>query len=153
MATWKPVFATFLFVLLAAHGSRAMDVFRLPTDTKPESYDLRFEPKFDGINSTFTGLTKIVVAVLENTRTVTLNLKDLNVTNVTVVDITNAPRNRDLVVKDLAYVAKNEQFEIRLSQNLPKGRKLLVTIAYWGKIRTDMSGLYLSSYDEGNVTK
>lgn len=159
MATWKLAFTIFLFVLLTPHGSRVdgdqtgtMNVFRLPDVTRPESYDLRFEPKFDGINSTFAGLTKINISVLMATDKVTLNLKDLNVTNVTVTDITN-PRTLNVDVKSLVYKPENEQFEIILNKAPPAGRKLQVTIAYWGKIRTDMSGLYLSSYDEGNVTK
>lgn len=126
-----------------------MDIFRLPDNTKPSSYELKFIPKFDGLNSTFSGETKINITIIRSTRVITLNLKDLNVTNVKVYDVTT--KRRELRIDDLKNITKNEQFEIYLNTNVPPNRNLEVDISYNGKIRNDMSGLYLSSYQDDST--
>lgn len=134
------------------NDDQKMDVFRLPTETKPQSYELKFIPKFNGNNSTFSGETKINITVHAHTNVITLNLKDLNVTKVTVADITNA-KARNISVNNFINIIKNEQLKINLYNFLIAGRKYQVTISYEGKIRNDMSGLYMSSYQEGNTIK
>lgn len=125
-----------------------MDVFRLPEDqVTPLSYDLQFTPYLQ--NFSFSGVAKIKVVVGPvSINTVTLNLKDLELTNVTVMDI----RSQDLFA-NYSYIAKNEQLVIRLIKNVPSTKELLLTISYRGEIRNDMTGLYMSSYDENGVTK
>lgn len=127
-----------------------MDIFRLSGDTVPEFYHLRFVPNFNGTNSTFSGVTTIRIVATSNTKVITLNLKELNVTNVTVTDVKS---QRNIAVKDLVYDAKNEQFSIVTQNAIASKRSIMVVISYNAKIRTDLSGLYLSSYEEGNTTK
>lgn len=143
-----------LFVLAWGSGVRGdkMDVFRLPGNSKPTSYNLKIVPSMNGINSTFKGVVKIAFSTSETTEKITLNLKDLTVTNVTVVDVGgNFPRNVE--VRDWIYDTKNEQFAFLLKQKIIANRKCEVTISYWGKIRDDLTGFYLSSYVESNETK
>lgn len=127
-----------------------MSVFRLPENTSPLSYDLQFAPNLT--DWTLNATAKIVVQTNTNVDTVTLNLKDLRVTNVTVTDVTN-PAPRDVSIKEINLLPENEQFEIRLMSSMPTKRKLLLTISYTGNIRNDMTGLYKSSYIEDGVTK
>jgi len=129
-------------------------VFRLPGTTAPDQYDLRFEfQDFNGVdNLKFNGVAKIIITVVSSTSVVTLNLRDLNVTNVTVADTTSYS-TRYLRVSEWVYLANDEQFEIRLDRSVPQGRHLQVSITYVGNIRTDMTGLYLSSYEERDTTK
>lgn len=134
-------------------GAQKMDVFMLPDATKPISYELQFTPNFDGKNSTFSGVANITVFSLKQTNVITLNIKDLTVTNVTIEDVKKKGWQRFVNVSKLVNVEKNEQFEIYLQKEVPMGRNLLVSIVYNGKIRSDMSGLYLSSYEENNSTK
>lgn len=148
-------FAVLLFALVRGSsgqddGAQKMDVFRLPDTSKPESYELRLVPRFDGVNSTFSGVVNITVAMTATVHVITMNVKDLNVTNVTVQDVQN---RRVLNTTKLVNVERNEQFEIHLEKTMIAHRRYLVSIAYNGKIRTDMSGLYLSSYEENNATK
>lgn len=132
-------------------GDQKMDVFRLPDTTKPDSYELKFTPNFDGFNSTFNGEAKINITVIKSTNVITLNLKDLNVTDVRITDISSS-RLRDIPVIELKNIIKNEQIEIYV-KTIPADRKFEVRILYNGKIRNDMSGLYMSSYQESNTTK
>lgn len=133
-------------------GGSAMDSFRLPDNTRPELYELRFTPRFDGLNSTFGGAANITISVVAATKVITLNAKDLNVTGVRLTDVSNA-EPRELRVSEIKHQAHNEQLEIHLRTNVPKGKTVLVGLSFEARLRTDMTGLYLSSYEEGNVTK
>lgn len=150
------VLSVLLFVLFRGSSGQQQDTgenmttFRLPTTTVPESYELRFVPNFDGTNSTFSGVAKITVYALSAIDAITLNLKDLEVTNATVMDV---KLRRDVAVRRLVYRTGNEQLEIRLKRSVPANRNYLVTVSYEGKIRTDNTGLYTSSYEEGDATK
>jgi len=128
---------------------KKMDVFRLPENTSPVSYDLWFAPNMS--DWTFEGCAKIIVDInTADTKTVTLNLNNLTVTSVLAADVLN---NRDTPVAEYEYQTKNEQFVIRFRRAIPKNKQLLLTIKYKGYIRDDMTGLYRSSYIENGVTK
>lgn len=155
----KSMVLLLLFGLLVgaaiAHGDDAgpaMDLFELPTTTSPTFYELQFTPKFNGFNSTFTGVANITISINSRTDVITLNSKELHVTDVTVADV-SIPASKTLGVRDLKYIAHNEQLEIYLKRSVPLGKTLLVSIRYEGKIRNDMAGLYISSYVENNETK
>lgn len=124
---------------------------RLPTATRPVWYDLQFGPQHvDGAGSTFSGVTRIAVYARLATDVITLNAKDLDVTDVRVTDVRLAA---DIAVVRLAYRVADEQLEIRLSACVAVGRTYLVTVSYGGNIRTDDTGLYAGSYNQGDVTK
>lgn len=130
-------------------------VFRLPGTTVPDYYDLRFElQNFTGPdNLTFSGQVNIHITVVSTTEVVTLNVRDLNVTTVTVTDISNVSRPLDLKISKWLYLANDEQFEIHLIRSIPLGKYLRLSITYVGNVRTDMTGLYLDSYEERGTTK
>lgn len=124
---------------------------RLPAAiTEPVSYDVTFTPAFNGTRSTFTGDVRIVVNVLDNTDVVTLNLKDLTIGNVSVTDVRSG---KPVAVKGVEYRAADEQVDIRCSRSLIGKRLYVVSIGFGGDIRNDMSGLYMSSYQEGDETR
>lgn len=146
--------AALLCALVRGQGdpvAEKMNVFRLPEKTSPLSYALRFAPNFS--DWTFTGVANITVTVVETTKEVTLNLKNLTVTAVLVTDITDNGNRNVTIQGDPKYLTKNEQFEIEFKNNVPASRRLLLTINYKGKIRDDMTGLYKSSYTEDGETK
>jgi len=146
--------AALLCALVRGQGdpvAEKMDVFRLPENTSPVSYVLWFAPNLS--DWTVTGVANITVKVEIETQSVTLNLKDLNVTDVSVMDVTNSEHTRNIKVKDKVELTKNEQFEIQFEKTMPGNRILLLTIKYKAQIRDDMSGLYKSSYTENGVTK
>lgn len=145
--------AALLCALVRGQGDPAdekMDVFRLPENTSPISYNLWFAPNFT--DWTVTGVANITVTTVQETQKVTLNLKNLTVTAVSVMDITNNV-SRILSINGFAVLTKNEQFEINFERSVPASRRLLLNINYNGKIRDDMTGLYKSSYTENGETK
>jgi len=131
---------------------KKMDVFRLPENSKPLSYDLWFAPNMS--DWTFKGRAKIVVTVtISNTDTLTLNFNNLTVTSLSVTDVTNSVSIRDVPYTNINYIPINEQFEIHFNKPLTINRKYQLDINYTGSIRDDMTGLYKSSYIEDGVTK
>ncbi|XP_050432825.1 uncharacterized protein LOC126840878 [Adelges cooleyi] len=135
------------------NGDAKMDVFKLPNDIMPESYDLTIDPNFEGPheNFTFQGDVTIVVAIkAQSTRVITLNSKDLSIVNVSVSDVQS---RRLISVVDIVEMTKNEQLEIHVKEDLVSGQKYYLKISFAGKLRNDMTGFYKSSYTENNATK
>jgi len=133
-------------------GGEIMEVFRLPCNTRPESYDLLIVPNLNGTESTFGGMAKIILLANERTNFITLNVKDLSITEVTVEDIEEtAPSNR--IVRGFYYVERNQQLEIYLEGFLELERRYQATIEYTGQITIEFSGFFLSSYPEGGTVK
>lgn len=128
-----------------------MDMFRLPSHVRPKSYDLRIEPNFRGENSTFTGVVKIEFETKNADNTVLLNVKDLNVTAVTMMSYRGQIK-KNVTVNRYEVSEKNEQLTIFLEKTLLTNYNYVITILYTGKIRDDLTGFYLSSYDESNST-
>lgn len=135
---------------LVARGSFGDQNFRLSTNTLPISYDLQFYPIFNGANSTFTGVAKITFKPALSDKLIVLNQKDLTVNTVLVTD---AASQKNLTISQTISKPDYEQYEIYLNNAYIKDRTYLLTITYGGKIRNDMTGLYMSSYEEGNQTK
>lgn len=146
--------AVLLCALVRGQGdpvAEKMDVFRLPENTNPISYSLLFAPNFS--NWTVTGVANITITVLQLTDKVTLNLKNLTVTDVLVMDITDNTIRTIPIAGTPKYLTKNEQFEIEFIRPIPSNKRLLLNINYEGKIRDDMTGLYKSSYTDDGETK
>ncbi|VVC40908.1 Hypothetical protein CINCED_3A014501 [Cinara cedri] len=135
---------------LAARDSFGDQDFRLPSNTAPISYDLQFYPIFNGANSTFTGVAKITFKAFTSDKIIVLNQKDLTVNTVLVTDITT---QKNQTISQTINKPDYEQYEIYLNSAYIKGRNYLLTITYGGQIRNDLTGLYMSSYKEGNQTK
>lgn len=152
---WR-FFLVFVFCsfTLVRQSNGQTNEYRLPKTTVPENYDLRFEfQDFNGVdNLTFSGVANITIIVIEATDVVTLNLRDLNVTGVTITDVTDN-RSHLIKIQGWMYLTNYEKFEIRLARYVPISRRLQVSITYIGNIRTDMTGLYLSSYQERDTIK
>lgn len=128
--------------------------FRLPADTVPESYDLRFEfgPDAGTGPSTFGGVARIVVRAVAAARVVTFHAKDLTVVEVTVTD----PDGGDvrLTAVRLAYWPQNDQLDVHLSAAMEPGRRYRVTVLYEGRVRGDITvGMFVKPYRVGDVTK
>jgi hypothetical protein len=147
----------FPVILLALSGAQGPDddhatmaVFRLPTTTKPELYELRFILDFDGYNSTFSGQARITVLAVCTVHVITLNAKDLNVTEAYVTDV---ELDKYLPVRRIVNRRHDEQLEIRLDDPVIANRTYAVTILYASKMRTDETGLNTKPYREGNTTK
>ncbi|XP_050434275.1 endoplasmic reticulum aminopeptidase 2-like isoform X2 [Adelges cooleyi] len=124
------------------NGDGKMDVFELPNDIGPESYDLTINPIFT--NFTFQGdVTIVIVIKAHSTKVITLNSKDLSIVNVSVSDVQSS---RPISVANIVEVPKNEQLEIHVKEHLVSGLKYVLKISFAGKLRDDKTGFYKSSH-------
>lgn len=141
------------------------EAFRLPADTAPESYDLRFElgpPDAVAGPTTFGGVARIAVRAVAAARVVTLHVKDLTVGEVTVTGPDDGDGDGDgggggdrlVAAARLAYRPHDEQLDVHLSAAMTPGRRYRVTVAYEGRVRRDAAvGLFAKSYRVGDATK
>lgn len=128
-----------------------MDVFRLPTNVIPVSYDLGVATDF--VNMTYFGRVDIVIRASVMTCQIVLNAKDLLVTGVEVFD---QKLNKPLTVLDRYLVEKNEQLVIVLNDTvtcLIGSRTYVIKVTFRASFRNDTVGFYKSSYKENDVTK
>jgi len=131
-----------------SNGPNEMDVYRLPGNTIPDSYDLKIMPNYDYYADAvdFDGEVEILIDVKSETSTITLNTKGILVY---VVYVHEKITEDDVDVSEVRYDDRNEQCNILLKSRLKVGIQYLVNIEYHVKIDTnDMEGLYKSTYDK-----
>lgn len=121
--------------------------YRLPNNTKPESYEITLRTRVDKGQFNFTGNVNIYIEVLEeNTKTITLHARQLTFGTITLKQGTS-----EIDLKDHAYDTETEFLTIPLkSDTLIKGRFYYLNIEYSGELRKDMGGFYRSSYINAN---
>lgn len=139
----------------ATDENEKMDVYRLPNNTVPISYDLRISPILDSKtnNFSFTGQVTINIRVITPTEELTLNAYDLRIGEIEVTDVS---LSMQIPVLSNITEDKNQQLKIQLGKpGLIADREYKVKISYSGELRDDMTGFYKSSYfdKESNSTK
>lgn len=135
----------------AENSTGQMDEFRLPNEVIPVSYALDVATDF--ANLSFSGRVEIVVRSMARTCKITMNAKDLDVTDIEVIDYRS---NMSLPVVDYHIVDRNEQLIVVLNDTslcLIPTRWYTLKITYGAFLRDDMSGYYKSSYRENNEIK
>ncbi|XP_050432734.1 uncharacterized protein LOC126840818 [Adelges cooleyi] len=141
------IWAANSFLLGNAGPFGAMDVYRLPDHTKPESYALRMTPMVDPDNNrfSFSGQVEIVIAVKLYTYTVVLNSDDLDVSDVS--EFQDLKSQRFVPVKSFASVQRNQQLVITLQTALLAKRRYRFTVKFSGILRNDFTGFHRESYN------
>jgi aminopeptidase N len=115
----------------------------LPTNVRPERYDLTLAP--DAANLSFHGTAQIQLTVLRPTKKIVLNAADLRFDKVSLSSLTETPR----IVLD----AHKQTATFAFTRTLAPGRHTL-TIDYTGKIYQQASGLFALDYETADgVTK
>lgn len=130
-----------------------MDVYRLPGNTTPKSYNLKIMPNYNCLTDAvdFDGEVEIVINVQSETSTITLNSKNILVY---VVYVHEQITEDDVDVTEVSYDSQNEQCNILLRSQLKVGIQYLLNIEYHVKIDTnDMEGFYKSKYNKDSYTE
>lgn len=153
---------TYLLVLATwalLHQSQAFSDpnYRLNSKLSPIQYSIVIKPYFETGNAlafTFDGEVSITLEANEaNVSQIRLHSEDLifGASNITVTRqnaaISLNPQNPLEFVKNYSFV------DINLETSLELGVRYTLTILYRGPIRSDLSGLYRSSYVENGKTK
>ena len=117
-------------------GNRADEQnYRLPNDTKPETYDITIITTVDqavdgddGTNFNFNGIVKINIKVLEDTTKITLHARQLTIDNIELKD-----GNTNIATDPHDYQIVPEFLVIPTKTTLQKDKNYELTIEYTGK--------------------
>ncbi|KXJ72768.1 hypothetical protein RP20_CCG017285 [Aedes albopictus] len=125
-------------------GQEEQDHFRLPANTVPIGYDVQLTVDLDQF--TFFGTVQVSLRANNVSSHVTLNAKELDVSNVKLSEDTTG-RQLALVV----YVMQNDSEMVRFNfdSDLLPAHTYRLSIDFAGNITDDLKGLYKSSYYRG----
>ncbi|KAH6930394.1 hypothetical protein HPB50_013179 [Hyalomma asiaticum] len=124
---------------------------RLPRSLVPVHYDVELTPTLEG-NFTFNGSVAILVLCASETWNVTLHIKDLNVSDVSVSESDAAGGSR--LEHDRHDEDKRLQFlVIKLKRPLTAGSNYTVRMNFIGLLNDDLAGFYRSSYVDASGHK
>jgi len=130
-----------------------MDVYRLPGNTIPISYNLNIMPDYNYFTDAvdFDGEVEIVIDVKSNTSTITLNCNDILIY---VVYVHEKIEKYDIDVMEVRNDTQNEQCNILLKSQLKVGIQYVVSIEYHVHMPVNnMEGFYKSTYNDKNNHK
>lgn len=133
--------------------SNNQKLYRLPTHTYPETYDISIRTRVDLNNFDFSGSVKIGIIVNQTTREIVLHARQLTITDIKLFKIRGNALNN---VAILPHVYDKDQEFINISTSgvdLTVGERLQLIIAYNGTLRGDNFGFYKSSYVNSNGSR
>lgn len=116
--------------------------YRLPNNTRPESYEITLVTNVDKNEFSFSGIVVIDIRVLEASSNIILHARQLNIQ---FVQLTT--KNRTLIpLNDFSYDRTTEFLIISTQTELRKDTNFILTIEYIGELRNDQHGFYRTSY-------
>lgn len=124
--------------------------YRIPNNTKPESYDITLTTNIDRNEFSFSGRVVIKLRVLEASKNITIHshqfdIKTIKLATTTGTAIKLNPHSYDNVTEFLVIPSQTE---------LQKDAQYSLTIEYSGELRNNCTGFYRTSYENAkNETK
>lgn len=122
--------------------TRADEEYRLPTTLSPETYTVILAPYIEEGNFTFLGFVHIVINVVQETNTIALHAKNLNISN---IEVTLA-NTTSVTVTNQSLNEVTDILTLTLDTNLTRDSVITLGILYVGILSDDMTGFYRSSY-------
>ncbi|KAF5272302.1 hypothetical protein FQR65_LT04960 [Abscondita terminalis] len=118
----------------------------LPNNCQPLQYNLTIEPRINVKTPTFVGSVIIKLKIIEDTRIITLHVKDLNVTSESV---TLYNKNNDNLVRNVIFDVDRQFMIIHLNTVLEPGSIHYLNINnFFGDLNYNNNGLYLANLEE-----
>ncbi|XP_076637043.1 uncharacterized protein LOC143349583 [Colletes latitarsis] len=114
--------------------------YRLPKTIVPINYEIILMPSYEG-DFTFNGIVHINALVQQDTDTITLHHRRINITGMSV-----NYENNIIDISASSYDNKTEQFQLKLKKVMREGLNITINFQYTGTLRDDMIGFYKSQY-------
>lgn len=134
-----------LLIIINPAIAQEFDSYRLPNNTRPESYIINLQTWIDDANVTFVGSVRIGFIALESTDFIRLHHDVQQIQSVRVLAIDESP----ITVGNHSYNAQFEFLTIPvIGSNLTQGTRYFLDIEYVG-FMNPFSGFYRSFYDIG----
>ncbi|XP_065223050.1 aminopeptidase N-like [Planococcus citri] len=128
------------------------DIYRLPNDVIPVSYELKMAPDLEKL--TFTGQVEIIVHVHFTTDRIILHSKNLQIQNVMVTGAEGSVKNATVPIPTSHTLdEKNEIIIIKTEGKFNYNQNYKISITFQGKFESGYTGFYRASYkSEDNQT-
>ena len=121
---------------------------RLPTSIVPNTYNIDLVIDMD--NDFYKGYVTINVLVAQTTNLILIHKVDLLITDITII---NVKTSKEINIKKEFSYAPNEFHVIQADTFLRNGEEYDINIKFTGKMGSDLSGFYVSYYNDGNNNK
>lgn len=129
-------------LLLTTVSAQDFDTFRLPNNTRPETYDVSLRTWIDEGNGTFTGSVRIGIVAVESTDFIRLHHQIQQVENVRVLSADQTP----ITIGTPSYNGQYSFLTIPINgANLTQGTRYFVEMDFAGSMNS-YSGFYRSSF-------
>ncbi|KAH9981908.1 leucyl aminopeptidase [Russula compacta] len=129
----------------AMSSNKAIDNYRLPTDSRPRHYDLIIRTDLE--KEKFTGLVKIDLDIVKATKIITFNAAaELNLGLATLVI---ASSGTVLAPIERKIDAATQRVSLTFTEELPAGSKATLRIAFEADLTDSMTGYYKSTWKGG----
>lgn len=116
--------------------------YRLPNNTKPETYDITLTTNIDQNDFNFSGCVVIKLCVLEASYNITIHARQLTIKTVELATTSGTEINLNLFTYDNAA----EFLVISSQTELQKDSQYVLTIKYSGELGLSCYGFYRTSY-------
>lgn len=113
----------------------------LPDSIVPLRYNLILHPNMTAMY--LKGQMEVIFTVVKETNLIVFHGKNISID---VVMVKNRSNDREILTRNTLYYPHHQQISIELKNYLQPGNNYSLALRYEGKIRTDLEGLYLSSY-------
>lgn len=130
--------------LIPCSDAQTSDRYKLSGLSRPLHYNLAMQIDVD--EQVFSGSVDITVDVVSPTGVIDLHYKDMEVANVQLTD-----NNQVFELLGQGYLEETEIFSLRFPELSPGTYKL--SMDFNSKIRTDLKGLYMSTYFDDSGEK
>lgn len=119
--------------------------YRLPTNTKPISYELKLATNIGEGKFNFTGIVTINLQVLENDATkITLHARQLKID---YIHVYSKQSSDFILINSTFHQNKTTDFLIiGLAEPIQPNGSYYLKIKYYGELQDEIAGFYKSSY-------
>lgn len=118
--------------------------YRLPNDTRPETYDIHLRTWVHEENFQFEGLVNIGIVTVNETSAITLHMRQLTIVQTRLFTTGDVPSL--ISIGPYSYNSSFEFLRIPINSVLPANTRYVLEITYSGTLRQNQGGFYRSSY-------
>lgn len=132
-------------LVLSPTLAQDFDTYRLPNNTRPETYNLSIQTWIDDGNVTFIGSVRIGIVAVESTDFIRLHHNVQRIESIRLLSTDEVP----ITIGDHSYNSQYEFITIPvIGSYLTQGTRYFLDIDYVGSMNS-FSGFYRSFYDIG----
>jgi hypothetical protein len=111
------------------------------------TFDVLTEPFY------FNGTLKIKISCLQNTNSISLHKKDINIISSSIVVLSISNPSKTFSLSSTTYDTDTDIFKMILTESLQENQNYTISMNYIGETQANNFGFYKSSYFDPNGVK